>query len=278
MLEVDEKHKPFLQFLGTGSAFTNDFEIKGRQIILNNTQSNAILVGRTGKVLLIDCGGDIRFSLSLNNIEVSDIDGVYLSHPHADHIGGIEYLALNLCFVLRKKIDCFGRADALLLIWKDGLKAGLSTIEGTKSTMDTFFNRKCLPKNGSFEWDGLQCDIVQVTHVVAERELMPSYGLLIKCNGKVHFFTSDTQFSPKQIRTFYQQAVDTGGYIWQDCETSPFKSNVHAHIDDLVSLDAPIKKSMFLYHYNTKISELAHHDVVKKGFAGFVLPTKRFIL
>lgn len=71
-----------LVFLGSGSAFT-----------MQNRQSNMI-IELNGRKLLIDVGSDIRFSLKLMGYNFKDIDEVYLSHLHADHIGGLEWLNL----------------------------------------------------------------------------------------------------------------------------------------------------------------------------------------
>src|SRR5215813_8474415 len=69
-----------LTFIGTGSAFTMD-----------NFQSNMLLED-SGKRLLIDAGGDVRFALAKVGLGAKDIDALYISHLHADHIGGIEWL------------------------------------------------------------------------------------------------------------------------------------------------------------------------------------------
>ncbi|CAA9435206.1 MAG: Ribonuclease Z, partial [uncultured Phycisphaerae bacterium] len=69
-----------LTFLGTGSAFT-----------LANYQSNMLLED-SGKRLLIDCGGDARHAMAAAGYKAADVDALYVSHLHADHIGGIEWL------------------------------------------------------------------------------------------------------------------------------------------------------------------------------------------
>jgi ribonuclease BN (tRNA processing enzyme) len=88
--------------------------------------------------------------------------------------------------------------------------------------------------------------------------IVPSYGLMIDdpdvVIGKFNkpakiFFTGDTQFAPKQLMTFYDQA----DLIIQDCETSPFKSGVHAHYNELITLPAEIKSKMVLVHYNDNV-------------------------
>ena len=70
-----------ITFLGTGSAFTT-----------KNFQTNTI-IERNGKRLLIDAGSDIRFSLQNIGLNYLNIDAIYVTHLHADHVGGMEYLA-----------------------------------------------------------------------------------------------------------------------------------------------------------------------------------------
>ncbi len=70
-----------LIFLGTGSAFT-----------LENYQSNMLVESPEG-LLLIDCGGDARHSLARQGWTALDITDIYISHLHADHIGGLESMS-----------------------------------------------------------------------------------------------------------------------------------------------------------------------------------------
>lgn len=84
-----------------------------KQIIRENSkrayfpkfQSNFLLEFQTkGKIkddsykLVLDFGSDIRHSLTNIGLKMGDIDGFYCSHPHADHIGGIEGIALSTVF------------------------------------------------------------------------------------------------------------------------------------------------------------------------------------
>jgi len=96
-----------------------------------------------------------------------------------------------------------------------------------------------------------------------------SYGLLIKeQNGEVIFFTADTQFAPNQVKDFYKVA----DVIFHDCETSPFKSGVHAHYEELKGLEAGTKAKMWLYHYQPNPAQ----DAVADGFKGFVQKAQEF--
>ena len=89
--------------LGTGSAFT----MKGKQTNL--------LIKRNDKFLLIDCGQDIRWSLQDFDLTFKDIDAVYVSHAHADHIGGLEYLGFTRYFT-KKGMETSGVPNPLPLM------------------------------------------------------------------------------------------------------------------------------------------------------------------
>jgi len=79
-----------LQFLGVGSAFTLPNRELGQTLEDCDWQSNALITADSGKRLLIDCGSDIRFALWQMKMSFADIDAIYASHCHADHIGGME--------------------------------------------------------------------------------------------------------------------------------------------------------------------------------------------
>lgn len=85
--------------LGTGSAFT-----------MGNWQTN-FLISRNGKFLLIDCGSDIRWSMDMIGLSFKDIDAVYISHAHADHIGGLEWLGFTRYFTRKAMLDSVRRGD-----------------------------------------------------------------------------------------------------------------------------------------------------------------------
>lgn len=243
-----------LTFLGTGSAAT---------VGADNYHSNMLLEDAAKQRLLIDCGSDIRFSLLERGLSYKDIAAVYISHLHADHVGGLEWLALCTQFDPECGKPTLYITDTLVHdVWHKVLEGGLSTLQGTVANLASYFNVVALPQNGVFKWKDANLQLVQTVHVMNGFSLMPSYGLFITVKKQTIFLTTDTQLAPNQIKTFYQQA----DIIFHDCETTATKSGVHAHYTELSTLEPQYKAKMWLYHYSP--GELP--DAQQAGFKGFV--------
>jgi len=251
-------------FLGTGSAFT-----------MENFQTNMLIEFDSGYKLLVDCGGDIRFSLAAQGLSYLDINGVYISHLHADHIGGMEYMAFASYFDPRYK----GRPDLYIsefmvdALWERGLSAGLASLQVQRATLDTYFDVNVIARNESFRVPhptSPEFRLVQMIHFVNGFTFEPSFGLLFHRGADTTIFlTTDTQHAPNQLQDFYNQAT----VIYQDAETAPFQSGVHAHFDELATLDKGTKAKMHLIHYQDNVVdewEAWEKKAAEAGFAGFV--------
>lgn len=250
-----------ITFAGVGSAFTDQ----------RYYQSNMVVTAESGKRLLIDCGSDARFSLGelgATNANIGEwADAVYISHLHADHIGGLEFLGFCSFFHPRKKKPKLFVVDTLVDSLWDSLKGGMRSHEGVCLTLESFFEVHAIPINSLFRWEEVTFEPVQTVHIMDGMRIVPSYGLMFGSNRDV-FLTTDTQFCPRQIERFYGEAR----LIFQDCETYPFKSGVHAHYDDLKTLDPKIKAKMWLYHYGPDPKQ----NPSKDGFLGFVSKGQSF--
>jgi len=255
-------------FLGSGSAFC-----------LENWQSN-ILVGsytkshnagedsETPKRLLIDCGGDVRHGLHDLGLTYADINAVYISHLHQDHIGGMEGLMFTTYF--NPTVDrplLFIHQDLIEGLW-EALKPGVDCIEGVEVTLDTFFNVNVLTDDGMFNFGGTNYNVVQTVHVMGNRKVRPSYGLEFRTpSGELVFFTSDTQFAPHQILHFLERA----DIIFHDCETG-FESNVHTHYNKIITYPDEVKAKIHPYHYQDNPQQ----DPVADGMNPFVQKSQLF--
>jgi phosphoribosyl 1,2-cyclic phosphate phosphodiesterase len=78
-----------------------------------------------GRVILIDAGPDLRYQALKQN--VGRVDSVLFTHPHADHILGIDDLR-SFNFISKKRISCYGSAATI-----DAITAGFSYIFNPRS-------------------------------------------------------------------------------------------------------------------------------------------------
>lgn len=249
-------------FLGVGSAFTTS----------EYYQSNLLVTAESGKKLLVDCGSDARFSLAewaLNRgIPSPVIDAVYTSHLHADHIGGLEWLAFSSYFNPNApKPKLFAVDDVLNLLWSDALRGGLGYINDKMMILSDYFDIQPLLPDESFIWEGIRFTNLRMLHVRNSYRNVHSYGLVIKRvdGGPAYLFSSDVLFDSGLVNQLkiWEPKVN---FFFQDTETMPFRTNVHAHYEDLCTLPDPIRQKMWLYHYNPKPLFMPQND----GFLGFV--------
>ncbi len=256
--------------------------------------------------LLIDAGGDIRHALKAMGLSSNDIDGVYISHPHNDHIGGIEYLALTTFFnpfyskakkewlentpITEKlflehnwwpvppkntKPDLFIHPKVLRPL-KRAVGPGLDTLQGVHDvSLYTYFDVHLLGKqdNGKTKSYGFEDSSgkwmltpIFAMHVISSSEEMPSYGISLEHSSGYNILmpTDIASMTPPQLKLLYQRA----NRIYMDCETAPFPSGVHPHINDLINhMDKDLQKKCILYHYD-KVPEFPDgmfYGVLKLG-------------
>ncbi len=250
-----------LIFLGTASAFVTDPQ---------NYQSNMLIQTDDGSLLLIDCGTDARRSLHAVGYNANDIDSVYISHLHADHAGGLEWLAFSRKFGEQSpgKPALYLHESLVQPLWEHTLSGGLSSLSDEPANLSAFFAVNPVSNDSAFTWRNLCFRLVESKHIASRFACMPSYGLFFYANGHPLFITTDSQFQAELLNPYYCQAE----IIFQDCETGDHPSGVHAHYNQLITLDPAIKSKMWLYHYNSGYLPNALAD----GFQGFLQPRQVF--
>lgn len=261
--------------------------------------NQSFLLEEDGRSMLIDCGRNVPDAINELNININEIDDIYISHAHGDHIGGLELLALkrydwvNKPVKIKTGMTLIANERLLRNLWTYSLKGGLETMEGFVAKIDTFFKPKPIEPNQSFIWQGWKFSLIQQIHIMSGSIMTESFGLFIeKKNHKSVYFTIDAQyFQPKQVLVFYKNA----DIIFQDCECTGvnmkdkeyvFHSGVHASYAELAGyksanasiMPKEIRNKIYLSHYQDFVldnkdffgNSCNWDEIVKEeGFIGF---------
>ncbi len=173
-----------LQFVGCGDAFGSG----GRF----NTCFH--LVGQ-GINALIDCGATSLVSLNKLAINRNAIDVIFISHFHADHVGGVPFFILEATHVLK-------RERPLTVAGPPGLKARYpelmeTAFPGTKTLQVHFPLTLRELEIGRRSTVGA----VQVTpfHVMHDDRAGPCLGFRFEVEGKVIGFSGDSEWTDALI-------------------------------------------------------------------------------
>jgi ribonuclease BN (tRNA processing enzyme) len=261
----------------------SNFLLEFNNATLKDSKGNVIR-GKDKFRFLLDVGGDARHSLQQFNLGVNDLDVIYVSHPHNDHIGGMECVFLSTFFnpyynpqktleLSEVKYDIFtylnryqelpehskpiimAQGEVLDATWS-ACEPGGDTLQGVRHvSLETYFHVIHMDKQDftiTEKVDGVDKEwlfyTVESTHVIGGTKHMPSFGLFFRekhSNFKLYFPTDTMYMMPPTMLSFYKDA----NIIYQDTETG-FRSGVHSHIDDIRKSDPEIKKKLYLYHYN----------------------------
>jgi ribonuclease BN (tRNA processing enzyme) len=289
-------------FLGTGSAFAKRnynsnclfefWEKDWRGDTPTTPPDDTLLVdfGMTGPLALYalkDKPGFEYLKTPFNTINYPAIRKVFVTHQHADHIGGLEEMALMNTFVFQDKktgkpfkAELLSTINILVNLWDHSLKGGLNTIQNRYALLQDYFFIRALiagqPEKNHFEVGPYVFEIFPTDHIHIERKYdWPSYGLYIlhPKDGRAVFFSGDTRFDyPAYVRM-----MENAEICFHDCQLFDQKDSVHATLSECRSLPSTIKEKTYLYHYGDNFDDKALQPAFAE-FKGLAKPQSRYHL
>lgn len=214
-----------VRMLGTGSAFSN---------IYNN---NNALLEYHGRKLLIDCGNTAMRALYQMNESIADLDGVLVTHLHADHIGGLEELAFRMNILHKRKPKLFIADDLVTPIWEHSLRAGLE--DEIHHQLEDYFEVIPLQKETAVEiLPGLKVRLIATKHIPGKI----SYSLIF---NDALFYSADMTFDPDLLYQCWEQGIRN---FMHECQLTGI-GTVHTTLKELLTLPEEIQSCILLMHY-----------------------------
>lgn len=215
--------------------------------------NSSFLIEHNGKKMLFDCGTLTPYILRDEmGINFHDIDAIYISHAHADHVGGLPLILQSRYWI--PKLDEEGKKILPKLFCSflvcdeisDFLENEVRHFKNNSySCLSNFIYKGMNHIVNWFEWEGINFSLKPCNHVdYGYAGIKPCYGLEFEVNNKKIAITADTA-----------DVWDLENYdiVFHDCEAGNYKSGVHAHLDDIIEKynEIPLEKrpKILLTHF-----------------------------
>ncbi|WP_082083943.1 MBL fold metallo-hydrolase [Paenibacillus beijingensis] len=220
-----------IQMVGTGSAFAKRY--------FNN---NALIEG-DGCRFMLDCGVTGPTALHKAGITFGELDGLLISHIHADHVGGVEEYAFQMKFIYGRKPLLYVPEPLIETLWENTLRGGLQQEES--QTLDSYF--QVVPLMEGKETDigpGISVEMIRTRHMPGKA----SFSFLL--NGRF-FYSADMVFDRPLLEQLDERGIEI---IFHDCQLHP-PGQVHATLEELLTLPERIQEKIRLMHYGDDMEQ-----------------------
>jgi ribonuclease BN (tRNA processing enzyme) len=225
--------------LGVGGAFAKTLN-----------QTNFLVTPAEGKPFLIDFGYTAPRVLHGLGIDLRSVAGVVVSHLHGDHVGGLEELGFTAYFVWHQRPVLYVARNLLPLLWEHSLKAGMGQrLRATKgrffrAELATYFDVRPIEARRPFAVGSVEVIPFPTPHTPGR----PSWGFRLndRATGGSAALTCDSRVQTENLELYGTDAQ----LIFHDCLLTANGDDIHATLDELLTLHPDWQKKTLLVHYS----------------------------
>lgn len=218
-------------FLGTGNAMATDRYNTCFIIQLKNMNKNMNI--------LIDCGGghEILRQFKENNVTIKQIDAIFITHSHADHIFGIPFLFRNMIEEQKKiKVIC---------------------TKEVKGVVEQLINLD-IPNYFEKNIQLLDFLLVNENQYYCGFNFFPvnrkQHGFILETEGKRIAFTGDTPCNKNTIQKIKDCDILIHEAFCSHKDNIQIRGN-HSTIQNAINVFKKVEaKELFIVHYNKDLS------------------------
>lgn len=242
-----------LQFMGTGSAFSKKYGNTSALVFVENE-------GVTKK-LLLDCGRTTPDDIVDHGYTFADIDAIFITHLHGDHVFGLEEAGFYGRYVLKKKPHLiFPNIKLKQDLWERVLKGTMmNSGELTRPmTFEDYFTYEVVERQEQFFYfNGIMFSVFPTYHIKNKK----SYGVII---GETNYilYSGDSLLNRDLIDIGFSEDCQA---VFHDCQLFHNEERVHASLSDLKTLNWEWRDRIYIMHYGDNLED--NRDEIKsEGF------------
>jgi ribonuclease BN (tRNA processing enzyme) len=206
--------------------------------------SSALVLQAENQMLLVDCPHPIRKilqeagSIAGFPLDLDKVDGLVLTHLHADHASAVEGYGFYNRFYLQRKAVILTHPEVAKDLWDGHLRSGMDTLVGGDGRpmamkLDDYFNIHPLSDAKVIAFGAFQIECRQTHHHVF------TTALRIRAADRLLGYSADTSY-------------DEGLIQWlSSCDTIIHETNygIHTPYAKLAALPIELRRKMHLIHY-----------------------------
>lgn len=212
-----------------------------------------LLIENSEGRMLVDCGLTTKHALAAAGLDLGQIDAIFITHVHGDHVFGLERFAYECRFKHKKRPRLIFHRSIMTELWDHTLKGSLAYVGEGSAEFSDYFDIRPIEET-SFSELGIDFEIFPVKHTPRKN----TFGIQI---GKKILYTADTVAIPEVIsgKDFSVCIHDVTLADWNP---------VHATLNSLIeSYSEDQRKKMLLISYEDSWRE--HEGYVNEMFRGF---------